>query len=201
MKRLIKLTESDITRIVKRIIKEEKSSKQDVLKKHVLKNGWEDVAEMVGGFDILYKHTFNNDYNEFLKLYSNLEVVQCEQEPNWTLYRFEKGNNMMVYDKKNEYVFIDYHVIWLFFKDGIDLNYDEIQSIMKKWLDEVYNLRGVTPRLPKELYAMQLDEVYNLRGVTPPIEPLLFGLLLDEVYNLRGVIPQFNRIKNIRTVE
>ena len=145
MKRVIKLTESDITRIVKRVIKEEKLSKQDVLKKHVLKNGWKEVAERIGGFDILYKHAFNNDYDEFLNLFNNLEVVQSEENPNYTLYRFEKGENMMIYDKENDYVYINYHIIWSFFGDGIDLKYREIQDIMKKWLGEVYNLRGVTP--------------------------------------------------------
>ena len=145
MKRVIKLTESDLKKIVKRVIKEEKLSKQDILKKHVLKNGWEEVANRVGGFDILYKHAFNNDYNEFLNLFNDLEVVQSEQEPNWMLYRFEKGDNMMVYDKKNKDVHINYDIIWSFFKDGIGLKYDETQIIMKKWLDEVYNLRGVIP--------------------------------------------------------
>ncbi len=139
MKRIIKLTESDITRIVKRVIKEEKSSKIDVLKKHVLKYGWEDVAERIGGFDILYKHAFNNDYNEFLNLFNNLEVVQSEERPNWMLYRFEKGKNIMVYDKKNEDVHINVDVIWSFFQRGIGLKYYETQDIMKKWLDEVYN--------------------------------------------------------------
>ena len=145
MKRIIKLTESDITRFVKRVIKEEKSSKQDILKKHVLKNGWEDVAERIGGFDILYKHAFNNDYNEFLNLFNNLEVVQSEKKPKFILYRFEKGNNIMVYDTKNHYVNFNYKVIWSFFEIGIGLEYDETQDIMKKWLDEVYNLRGITP--------------------------------------------------------
>ena len=145
MKRVIKLTESDLKKIVKRVIKEEKLSKQDILKKHVLKNGWEEVANRVGGFDILYKHAFNNDYNEFLNLFNDLEVVQSEQEPNWMLYRFEKGDNMMVYDKKNKDVHINYDIIWSFFKDGIGLKYDETQISMKKWLDEVYNLRGVIP--------------------------------------------------------
>jgi len=125
MKRIIKLTESDITRIVKRVIKEEKLSKQDILKKHVLKNGWREVANRIGGFDILYKHAFNNDYNEFLNLFNNLEVVQSEERPNWMLYR------------------------------GIGLKYYETQDIMKKWLDEVYNLRGVSPvkvAVPKSLF-------------------------------------------------
>jgi hypothetical protein len=145
MKRMIKLTESDIMRIVKRVIKEEKSSKQDVLKKHVLKNGWKEVSERIGGFDNLYKHAFNNDYNEFLNLFNNLEVVQSEQKPNWMLYRSEMGKNIMIYDKKNEVVHINYGVIWSFFQRGIGFNYGETQDIMKKLLDEVYNLRGITP--------------------------------------------------------
>jgi len=37
-----------------------------------------------------------------------------------------------------------YYVIWSFFEEGISLKYDEIQDIMSKWLDEVYNLRGIT---------------------------------------------------------
>jgi hypothetical protein len=51
----------------------------------------------------------------------------------------------MVYDTKNHYVNFNYKVIWSFFEIGIELNYDETQDIMKKWLDEVYNLRGITP--------------------------------------------------------
>ena len=145
MKRVIKLTESDITRIVKRVIKEEKLSKQDVLKKHVLKSGWEEVAERIGGFDNLYRIGFNNNPMEFLNLFNNLEVVQSEEQPNWVLYRFEKGEKMMIYNKENDVVYINYNVIWSFFELGIDLNYDDTQDIMEMWLDKVYNLRGVTP--------------------------------------------------------
>jgi len=98
--------------LIRRILKEEKLSKQDVLKKHVLKSGWNEVADRIGGFDNLYKHAFNNDYNEFLNLFNNLEVVQSEERPNWMLYRFEKGKNIMVYDKEYDYVYINYYVIW-----------------------------------------------------------------------------------------
>jgi hypothetical protein len=143
MKRVIKLTESDITRIVKRVIKEEKLSKQDVLKKHVLKNDWEEVANRIGGFDNLYKHAFNNDYNEFLKLYSNLEVVQSEENPNYTLYRFGPSKNMMIYNTKTGDAYINYEVIWSFFRNGIGLEFDDTQYIMKRWLDDTYNLDNV----------------------------------------------------------
>jgi hypothetical protein len=116
-----------------------------ILKQRVLKHRWQDVDEMVGGFDNLYKHAFNNDYNEFLNLFNDLEVVQSEERPDWMLYRFEKGENIMIYSKKNENVYINHYIIWSFFEDGIGLEHSEIQSIMRKWLGEVYNLRGVTP--------------------------------------------------------
>ena len=132
---------------IRRIIKEETEdlSKQDKLKQMVLKLGWEKVAQILGGFDNLYRVAFNNDYNEFLNLFNNLEVVQSEKKPKFILYRFEKRNNIMVYDTKNNYINLNYKVIWSFFEIGIGLEYDETQDIIKKWLDEVYNLRGIRP--------------------------------------------------------
>ena len=50
----------------------------------------------------------------------------------------------MVYDKKNEIVYLNYYVILSFLEDGFGLNYEEIQDIIKEWLGETYNLRGVT---------------------------------------------------------
>ena len=132
---------------IRKIIKEETEhlSKQDKLKQMVLKLGWEKVAQILGGFDNLYRVAFNNDYNEFLNLFNNLEVVQSEKKPKFILYRFEKRNNIMVYDTKNNYINLNYKVIWSFFEIGIGLEYDETQDIIKKWLDEVYNLRGIRP--------------------------------------------------------
>jgi hypothetical protein len=74
--------------------------------------------------------------------------VQSERNPNYTLYRFEKGNNMMVYYEDGGRINVNYHIIWSFFEDGLGLNYGETQDIMKKWLDEVYNLRGITTQHP-----------------------------------------------------
>jgi len=129
--------------LIRRILKEEKLSKQDVLKKHVLKYGWEEVADRIGGFDTLYKHAFNNDYNEFLNLFNKLEVVQSEENSEFILYRFEKGNNIIIYNTKTGDAYINYEVIWSFFEIGIGLEYDKTRDIMKKWLDDDYNLDNV----------------------------------------------------------
>ncbi len=50
----------------------------------------------------------------------------------------------MVYDTKNKYVYINYYEIWTFLRSNFGLNLQETQGLTKKWLDEVYNLRGVT---------------------------------------------------------
>jgi hypothetical protein len=51
----------------------------------------------------------------------------------------------MIYDRKNEVVYIHHDEIWSFLEDKFGLNYSETQELTKRWLDEVYNLRGVTP--------------------------------------------------------
>ena len=51
----------------------------------------------------------------------------------------------MIYDRKNEYVYINYDKIWSVLEDNFGLSYDETEELTKRWLGEVYNLRGVTP--------------------------------------------------------
>ena len=143
MKKIIRLTESDLTNIVKRVIKE--SVVKDSLIDMIKDEGWKSAAELVGGVENLKNLTGIGTPIDFLNIFTDLDVVQSEEKPDWELYRYEKGNNMMSYDRKNDYVFIDYHKIWSFLEKGFDLNYSEIQQLTEEWLSEVYNLRGVTP--------------------------------------------------------
>jgi hypothetical protein len=50
----------------------------------------------------------------------------------------------MIYDRENDEVYVNHYKIWLFLEDGFGLTYDETQSLIETWLDEVYNLRGIT---------------------------------------------------------
>jgi hypothetical protein len=125
--------------LIKKILKEE-TLKQN-LKQQVKDFGWKDASKLVGGSVNLAKLGFNNNPMEFLNMFNNLDVVQS---PNSTLFRYEKENNMMVYDRKNNEVYINYGNIWLFLEDGFGLNYYETQELTQEWLSETYNLRGVT---------------------------------------------------------
>ena len=128
--------------LIKKILKEE-SLKQN-LKQQIKDYGWKDTAEMVNGPEELAKLAFNNDPMEFLRIFDDMDVVQSESDINWTLFRYEKGDNLMIYDRKNEYVYIDYSDIWLFLEDGFGLKYSETQALTTRWVGEAYNLRGVT---------------------------------------------------------
>jgi len=143
MKKIIRLTESDLTNIVKRVIKE--SAVKDSLIDMIKDEGWESAAELVGGVENLKNLTGIGTPIDFLNIFTDLDVVQSEEKPDWELYRYEKGNNIMIYDRKNDHVFIDYHKIWSFLKKVFGLNYSEIQQLTEEWLSKVYNLRGVTP--------------------------------------------------------
>ena len=144
MKKVIQLTESDLTNIVKKVIKE--NAAKDSLIEMIKEEGWRSAAELVGGVDNLKKLTGIESPMEFLNLFNDLDVAQSEERPDWELYRYEKGNNMMIYDRKNDFVYINYYKIWTFLDKGFGLKNSKIQEVIKKWLSEVYNLRGVTPR-------------------------------------------------------
>jgi hypothetical protein len=148
-------------RLIRKILKEE-SLKQS-LKDQIKEFGWKDAAELVGDGEILARLGFNNDPVEFLNLFNDFDVVQSKEKPYLTLFRYEKGNNMMIYDRKNEYVYINYDVIWSFLGDVFGLKYVEIQELTQEWLSETYNLRGITTKLLVNYFDYQLSEAYNLK--------------------------------------
>ena len=115
----------------------------DILKTDGLKS----AVELVGGSKNLMKVLKIKTPMDFLNLFNDLDIVQSEERPDWTLFRYVKGKNMVVYDKENWYAYVNYDDIWSFLENNFGLNYIEIQGVMKEWLSEVYNLRGVTPSL------------------------------------------------------
>jgi hypothetical protein len=128
------------------ITEEQQNSLKTKLQKMVKNLGWKKTAKAVASPKNLAKLAFNKDPLEFINMFNNLDVVRSEEQPDWTLFRYEKGNNIMIYDRKNGYVYVSYDVIWSFLEYGFGLKYEEIQGITKDWLGEVYNLMGITTR-------------------------------------------------------
>jgi hypothetical protein len=110
---------------------------------YVKKYGLEKCREIFGD-KVLFTIGFNNDPMVFLNLFNNLDVAQSTEVEDWTLFRYEKGKNLMIYDRKNDYVYIDYDQIWSVLREDFGLNYDDTQQLTQEWAGVVYNLRGVT---------------------------------------------------------
>ena len=142
MKKVIKLTESDLTNIVKRVIKE--NAVKDDLINMIKEDGWESAAELVGGIENLKRLVGMETPMELLNLFNDLDVAQSEENPNWILYRYTKGDNMMIHNRQNDDLYIKNNAIWGFLRKGFDLNYGETQQLIEEWLSEVYNLKDVT---------------------------------------------------------
>ena len=128
--------------IIKKILKEE-SLKQN-LKQQIKDYGWKDTAEMVNGPKELAELAFDNDPMEFLHMFDDMDIFQSKTEKDWTLFRYEKGHNLMVYVRKNGEVYLSYSDIWSFLRVGFGLKSSETQELTTRWVDEAYNLRGVT---------------------------------------------------------
>lgn len=119
---------------------------KDTIKLSLKELGTESTIDNVGGWD-----NFCNVMNiegpiDFLHLFDDLEQVQSEKKENFTLFRYKKGDNLMIYDRISEEVYISTYDIWSFLDDKFDLTYSVIQGVTKKWLGEVYNLRGITTK-------------------------------------------------------
>jgi len=117
---------------------------KDAIKLSLNELGTESTINNVGGWD-----NFCNVLNiegpmDFLNLFNDLEQVQSVEKEHLTLFRYKKGYNYMIYDRKIKVLYMNYNEIWSFLDDKFGLNYHGIQQLTQVWLDEVYNLRGIT---------------------------------------------------------
>jgi hypothetical protein len=126
------------------ITENQQSSIQGKLQKLVKKLGWEQTAKVVNGSENLKKLSGIKTPIDFFNLFNDLDVVQSEEHSDLILFRYKKGDNLMVYNRKKEVVYLDYDKIWLVLRGDFGLNLTETQQLIKEWLGEVYNLSGIT---------------------------------------------------------
>ena len=117
---------------------------ENKLEKVLKQSGTEKTIKLLGGWE-----NFCNVFNiespmDFLHLFDDLKQVQSKEREEWTLFRYKPNHNFMVYDRKSKGVYINYDEIWSFLENNFGLQYSDIGPLTQDWLDEVYNLRGVT---------------------------------------------------------
>ena len=127
------------------ITESQKNNLKVLLKQLIRSKGIQIAFSSVGGDDNFFEIMDINSPMEFLHLFDDLDVVQSEEKPDWTLFRYEPKNNLIIYVRKHDLVFINYDKIWEVLEDVFNLKNSEIKELTQEWLSEVYNLKGVTP--------------------------------------------------------
>jgi len=156
--KIIKLTESDLTNIVKRVIKE--SAGKDYLIDMIKEDGWDDTADLVGGIENLKKLTGINTATDFLNLFNDMNVVKSDENPQWTLFYYDPKRTMVSYNRKNKKVWVNYRDIWIILENDfemIDKSDSEIKEFITKWLVEVYKINPSEVKRGKAVYKYLTD--------------------------------------------
>ena len=127
-----------------------------MLRNLIKKDGVVFTSNMVGGIENLFDVLNIKSPMDFLHLFDDLEQVQSEQREDLILFRYKPNYNLMIYVTKNETVYIDYDEIWSFLEDKFGLSYEETRAFTKKWLDNVYNFRGITTNEFQDAYHSRI---------------------------------------------
>ena len=129
---------------------------ENKLEKVLKQSGTKKTIELLGGWTNFCKVMNIDNFMDFLHLFDDLEQVQSEDNENWTLFRYKKDDNYMIYDRKGKVVYIDYDKFWWCLEKKFDLNFDVSLRVIKKWLNEVYNLSGITPIRETRKYVFRV---------------------------------------------
>jgi hypothetical protein len=101
--------------------------------------------------------------------FGNLTPKTTEKYPNSVFYVNSNNEITMEYNQENYRVYINYDHIWSKIESLFHLNYGDIQSFIKVWLEDTYKLEGVTPTVRFTRSIWRLEDTYKLEGVTPSI--------------------------------
>ena len=148
MKKIIRLTENDLARIVKRVIKED-THKTNKGKSYVYdlltKKRYEKTLKLVGGIDNFTKILEINSPDDFLKLFDNLKSEVYEKNPQWSfltdhngtkiigIYTFPSGIKRVTFDNK----ILGGVLTYIF-----NVPHYKFEDILAKWLKDTYGIEA-----------------------------------------------------------
>ena len=95
--------------------------------------------------------------------YGDLEQFETEEYPDYIFF-IKDGKVIFDYNKNDGYVHISYTKIWLLLKSFFGLKYEEIQNLIKEWVEEHYILRVTTTISVTGEMIRWVEEHYKIRN-------------------------------------
>lgn len=141
MRKVLKINESDITRIVEKVV-DKKSPKDKVM--DMISNGkYLYLAKNFGGYGVLNKMLGVGTPEDYLNLFNDLREEVFGQNPKWGflvdkngtrivgILRYPNGTRVKVY----------HNVIWNVLEKGFNINnYNKIRVLIQNWLKDGYGI-------------------------------------------------------------
>jgi hypothetical protein len=113
------------------------SQQENVIKQLVKNSGFRFASRVMGGPEKLIELGFNNNFNEYINLFDNMDVRKLKS----TLWVYSlNGRNIMLYNQRKKEIIIDYHDFYLVLLDGFNLSNQEIRKFTQEWLLDKINI-------------------------------------------------------------
>jgi len=94
------------------------------------------------------------------KNYGDLTPYKTKKYSDFIFY-LKNGNIIFDYNKNYGYVHISYDEVWSFLESFFNMEYNQIQDITKKWLEEHYKLRVTTTMDSLEWVELRWRNITN----------------------------------------
>jgi len=130
---------------IRRILKEE-SLKQSLIDE-VKNNGVQETAELVGGISNLIGILEIETPMDFLNIYNDLEIVESEEKPDYYLFRHNKNDNVIMYNKKTDFMLYNQDKFWPVFTIHFKMNHYDIDDMISNWLKNKFNITIPSTRI------------------------------------------------------
>ena len=115
---------------------------------------------------IITESQYNKTIDKFITYqFEPHEVKKSPKYPN-SIFWIKDGEVIAEINECSDYFWVDYQ-IWDTISSMFSMEYNEIQRVMKDWLEEHNKLGGLTPSSIQSAMNFWLEEHYKLGGLTP----------------------------------
>lgn len=131
------ITESQYVRL------NESLNEKELIQNKIKEDGWNKLLKNNDVGVIVHKG-FDNNPNEFLRLYNDLEMVRSSAFPNLMLFRNKPNENLMVFNPTTSQIYINNYDLWLPLELFFRLTPEEVTETLNNWIENSFGLRGIT---------------------------------------------------------
>jgi len=116
--------------------------------------------------------------------YSDLEIFEMPQHPDY-IFHMKNGKCILQHDKKTGVVYLNYYEIWSFFESCFSMGYKQIQTLTKRWVEELYKLSLKTTRSQGDFGNLVFVELKKLNVTTTEESWVQHSLEVEELYKIK----------------